>query len=400
MLSNWRIVAATFTMAVFAWGIGFYGLAVYLVALSGAHGWPIAAVSTPITAYYMIGAAITVYSGDLYRRFAAPAVIAVGAVAMAASLLALGAVTRPWQLYPAMALMSVGWALLSSAAINAIIAPWFASRRGMAISLALTGASVAGVVTAPLMTWLNIAVGFATTNAIVAAATVVVLVPMSLAWLRHRPEATTVPGATGADAGLPGRAALLRSPHFWTVSAPFCLGLFAQVGFITHQLAILLPRLGTAEAALCVSLLGLGAIAGRLGPGLVIDRVDPRTSAAVNFLVQCAGLALVWLGGTDVTLYVGSLLVGLAVGNMITFPSLIVQREFPPAAFARVVSLIVAINQVVFSFGPGFLGWVKSWTGSYDAGLAACIAIELACAVIVSLRVTPGASAHRPQSPQ
>src|SRR2546429_8900584 len=70
------------------------------------------------------------------------------------------------------------------------------------------------------------------------------------------------------------RRELLRSIHFWTISAPFALGLLAQVGFITHQVAYLTPRLGAERAALTLSLTTLAAIIGRLATGAFIDRVD------------------------------------------------------------------------------------------------------------------------------
>jgi hypothetical protein len=44
---------------------------------------------------------------------------------------------------------------------------------------------------------------------------------------------------------------------------------------------------------------------------------------------------------------------GFSVGNLITPPSLIVQREFDSRAFEALVSLITAINQVTYAFGVG-----------------------------------------------
>jgi hypothetical protein len=46
-------------------------------------------------------------------------------------------------------------------------------------------------------------------------------------------------------------------------------------------------------------------------------------------------------------LYLGCILFGFGVGNLITLPGLIVQQEFPRRDFARAVSLNVAINQLV-----------------------------------------------------
>ena len=73
---------------------------------------------------------------------------------MACGVVLLALVTRPWHVYAAFAVMSVGWATMSGAAINIIVAPWFDTRRGLAVSWALNGASAGGIIIAPLLTFL------------------------------------------------------------------------------------------------------------------------------------------------------------------------------------------------------------------------------------------------------
>jgi MFS family permease len=74
---------------------------------------------------------------------------------MACGVVLLALVTRPWHVYAAFAVMSVGWATMSGAAINIIVAPWFDRRRGLAVSWALNGASAGGIIIAPLLTFLT-----------------------------------------------------------------------------------------------------------------------------------------------------------------------------------------------------------------------------------------------------
>jgi len=47
---GWKVVGAAFVLAVFGWGIGFYGPSVFLRTLHDERGWPIALVSAAITA--------------------------------------------------------------------------------------------------------------------------------------------------------------------------------------------------------------------------------------------------------------------------------------------------------------------------------------------------------------
>ena len=54
---GWRVVWTAFVIAVFGWGVGFYGPAVYLPALHQARGWSISTISAAITAHYLVSAA-------------------------------------------------------------------------------------------------------------------------------------------------------------------------------------------------------------------------------------------------------------------------------------------------------------------------------------------------------
>ena len=46
---GWLVVAAAFLVALYGFGLGFYGPGIYLVALNTLHGWPISELSSAIT---------------------------------------------------------------------------------------------------------------------------------------------------------------------------------------------------------------------------------------------------------------------------------------------------------------------------------------------------------------
>ena len=68
---GWNVVAATFVMALFSFGLGFYGLSVYVATLQRIHGWSASAVSAPVTVYYVAGALLTMVIGAAFERFVA-----------------------------------------------------------------------------------------------------------------------------------------------------------------------------------------------------------------------------------------------------------------------------------------------------------------------------------------
>src|SRR5262245_57296166 len=66
---GWRIVGAAFVLAIFGWGLGFYGPPVYLHAIQATRGWSVALVATAVTVHFLIGALVVANLPTLYRRF-------------------------------------------------------------------------------------------------------------------------------------------------------------------------------------------------------------------------------------------------------------------------------------------------------------------------------------------
>ena len=385
---GWRIVAVCFLVATFGWGLGFYGQTVYLAELHRAHGWSASLVSGATTFFYLFGALIVVFVAEAVRSFGPRNCLLAGLLALAAAAVAIGQARSPWQLYAANALLSFAWAGTSLAIITNTLSLWFDQKRGMAISLALNGASFGGIAGVPLLV---IAVGrFGFPGAMIAAAIAIVLlvVPVVLIFVGQPPHhlsAAAVAMAQDAPSPTQIRRRALRDIGFLSVSIAFALVLFAQVGFIVHLISFLDPVIGREHAAVAVALLTAMAMAGRVLFSTVIDRLNQRLASALSFLSQAAALAIVINSRNDMLLIAASALFGFSVGNLITLPSLIVQREFDSRAFGVLISLITAINQVTYAFGPGVIGLLRDLSGSYSLPFYGCMALEVTAAVLIML---------------
>jgi MFS family permease len=390
---GWNVVGATFVMALWSFGLGFYGLSVYVATLQAVHGWSVSVVSTPVTVYYIAGALLTMVIGDLYERFGPRFVVAAGSVAMAAGMAALGHVAEPWQLYPAFLVMSAGWGAMSGAAINIILAPWFERRRGLAVSIAFNGATLGGVLITPALILLIDALGFRRALGISAALLVVVL--GSAARLMRRGPAELGLGPDGHPSrstprtslarGESSRREALRTWRFWSVSAPFALGLTAQVGVLTHLIALVAPALGPGGAGRAVSTTTAAALIGRLITGLVVDRMNRRVVASATLGIQIVGLAMLARAPSGVAVYAGCALFGLGVGNLTTLPGLVLAAEWPRERFSSLVGLVVGINQFTFAFGPSLVGVVRDLTGGYRTALGVCTTLQALAAAMILL---------------
>jgi len=386
---GWRIVVVCFLVATFGWGLGFYGQSVYVAELHRLHGWPASLISSATTFFYLFGALLVAFVGEAIRAFGPRNCLLAGLFALAAAAVLIGQVTEPWQLYAANAVLAFGWAGTSLAIITNTLGLWFDKKRGMAISLALNGASFGGIVGVPLLV---AAIGhFGFSGAMIAAAVVMLglMIPVILL-LVGPPPGTGGLAAEQAAADAPSasqvRALAFRDVAFETVSIAFALVLFAQVGFIVHLIAFLDPVIGRERAALAVALMTAMAVVGRVLFSTVIDRLNQRLASAISFVSQAVALAIIINLHNDVALIAACALFGFSVGNLITLPALIVQREFDPRAFGVLISLITAINQITYAFGPGVIGLLRDASGSYALPFYGCIGLELIAAILIMIR--------------
>lgn len=376
---GWKVVGAAFLLAVFSWGAGFYGPAVFLRTLHAERGWAIATVSAAITVHFLFSAVLVAYLPEAHRRWGIARVTQIGIGFSAIGIVGWANAREIWQLFPIALLSGIGWAATSGAAINAVVAPWFDKERPKALSVAFNGSSIGGLVFTPLWVALIGALGFATAALLIAIAMAAILWPVSMRYLQPRPSGAAAVRPTSALT----KGQLLRDRRFVTISAAFALGLFAQIGLFAHLLTRLTPEFGENGAAWAIGLVTICAVFGRTLFGWLIGNGDRRRIAALNFMVQACGTALLAFGSGVPALAAGCVLFGLGVGNLVSLPPLILQTEFAAGDVGKAVALTVAINQAVFAFAPAVLGAVRDLEGGYVLAFALVGIIQLVSALII-----------------
>jgi MFS family permease len=397
---GWRVVAGAFLLAVFGWGLGFYGPPVYLHAVQQQRGWPLVQVSLAVTTHFLVGAIVVANLPRLYRRFGVATITKAGALSLALGVIGWSEAQQPWQLFAATLLSGAGWAATGAAALNEIVAPWFVRSRPAALAAAYNGASIGGVVFSPLWVTLVELWGFpiaAAAMGIAAFITAWLLSDFLFAKTPHEMGLAPDGDARSIATGLPKPAQptinLWRDTAFLTLSAGMTLSMFSQVGLVAHLFSLLVPALGDQLAGIAMGAATAVAIAGRTVVGwLMPATVDRRLVACANYAVQIGGsLTLLVAGGSNVPLLLaGVLLFGIGIGNTTSLPPLIAQAEFDPASVSRVVALIVAISQATYAFAPaafGILRKLSDWTVDTQAGYAPYLFIGAAILQLAAIGV-------------
>ena len=388
------MVAGCMAVAMVAWSFALYGPSVYLHTISQTHHWSIGLVSSALTLSFLVNASVLSFVGSAITKHGPRLVMALGAAVMAAGFVAMSQISEIWHVYASFALMGLGWSCLSTTAITSSLAPWFERHQGRAVSTAMLGASIGGMVGVPILLALIAWLGFNKAMIIVALILLSTVWSVSFFILRHRPQdlglypdgEAPVSQANKPLAKVWSRAEALRTLALRSIALTFGLALMVQIGFLTHQVSLLLPALGQAATAVCVTAAAMLAFAGRILLAKFSDRLDVRQIAFAVLLTAGASLGLGFLFPDQVwALVVCVLGYGFTAGNITTLPPVIVRREFGAASFGAIFGIAATLMQLMSAMGPAFFGLLYDLSGGYRLPLGLAALLNVFAAVIILL---------------
>ncbi len=406
---GWKVMWAALVVAVFGWGVGFYGPPVFLHTLGTRRDWSISLVSAAVTTHYLVGAFIVASLPAIYRKLGLAPTTKASAVCLGLGMLGWAVAEAPWQLFLATLVSGAGWAGTGAVAINTMIATWFDRGRAKALSVAYNGASVGGVLLTPiwvgLITYGGLAMAAFTVGAIMIAVIwflsdrYVAITPTSIGTtIDGGPVVSTVVMNAGSQIAQRPGWTLWTSGTFVTYAAGFTMGLFVQVGIIAHLFSLLTPDLGLQGAGLAIGFATASAIAGRTLVGwFLLPTTDRRLVAAATYLVQavgCFALAMA-IGQSAPILLLGILLFGIGIGNVTSLPPLIAQVEFARADVARAIALATAIAQASYAFAPAAFGLLREWPEAVAGSSRVTVFFTVAAGLQVMAAIIYAIGRHR-----
>jgi MFS family permease len=341
-----------------------------------------------------VNASVLSFVGSAIAKHGPRLVMALGAAVMAAGFVAMSQISEIWHVYASFALMGLGWSCLSTTAITSSLAPWFERHQGRAVSTAMLGASIGGMVGVPILLALIAWLGFNKAMIVVALILLSTVWSVSFFILRHRPQdlglypdgEAPVSQENKPLAKVWSRAEALRTLALRSIALTFGLALMVQIGFLTHQVSLLLPALGQAATAICVTAAAMLAFAGRILLAKFSDRLDVRQIAFAVLLTAGASLGLGFLFPDQVwALVICVLGYGFTAGNITTLPPVIVRREFGAASFGAIFGIAATLMQLMSAMGPAFFGMLYDLSGGYRLPLGLAALLNVFAAVIILL---------------
>ena len=360
-----------------------YTFGTFLKPLSEEFSWSREAVSAAFGIAAMTVAVCSPPLGLLLDRVSARRVIIPALTIFGCAFASLALLTpRLWHLYAVFVVIGIVGNGTAQMAYTRAVSSWFESRRGVALSVMLSGGAFGSMVLPPIAQALIDAAGWRTAFAVLGLMVLVVGLPGVVAFVRERPAA---PGLTQPACGASVRDGL-ASRAFWILVVVLFCSSIAQNGAITHLAALLTDRgVSAAGAALAVSALGAAGLAGRLATGWLIDRFFAAHVSFVLLVLAAAGTYLLSWADTLPAGILGAAMIGFGMGGESDITPYMLSRYFGLRSFSTLYGLTWTAYAVAGAIGPVLMGQAFDATGSYEALLARLAAATLAVAAITLL---------------
>jgi MFS family permease len=377
----WVILAATMIIVGLAMG-SLFSLGVFLKPIQSATGWSRTGISTvALWAWLALGVGSFLW-GTLSDRWGARPVVVAGG-----SLLGLGLVlsSRATEL----AWFSATFGGLVGLAVGAFYAPltstvtrWFAAKRGLAVALVSAGSGIGTFLIAPLVRWLIDVFDWRTAMLLLGDLVWLAIVP--LAFLLRPLPAARVAGADVSVARDFTLAEVWRAPQFWLIALTHFTCCLAHSGPIFHMIAHATDQgVGPAVAATVFGVSGLSSIAGRVGSGLVADRIGAKATLLAMLALQAPAIFLYLFTRGTGSFYLLAIVFGIGYGGVMPLYALLTREYFGATAMGGAYGAVFMLQAVGMGLGAFAGGWFFDVLGTYawlfiTASIAGAVAVLFA----------------------
>ena len=368
--NSYSWIRLTVSMALSTLGcVGMWSLVVALPAVQADFNAPRAEAALPYTLTiigFMIGGIVV---GRLADRFGILLPLAGGTILMSLGYV-LTAFAPSLPMFALISGVTIGLGGAASfAPLVADVSLWFDRHRGLAISLATAGSSVAGVVWPPIVQHTIASYGWRQTHVGIGLFCLATMLPLSLVLLRRPPAQTAAREATS-------RSNTMQSIG---LSPSVTQGLLALAG-ICCCVAMAMPQVhlvaycgdlgyGSARGAEMLAVMLGFSVASRLFFGWLLNRIGGLPTLLLGSAMQATALALYLPFNGLVSLYVVSAIFGLAQGGIVPSYAVIIRELFPAREAGFRISLAISVTLAGMALGGWMAGAIYDATGSYASAL-------------------------------
>lgn len=394
---GWVVVGTGMIVTCFGFGTAM-SLTVFLEPLSTAMGWSRTGISMAGTLTFLSMAVASFLWGALYDRHGGRVVVMGGGALLGFGLVAASQVSS-------LLLFQILFGAVGGFAMGAFYAPltaavmaWMPRHRSLAVALVTAGIGMGSMFVAPLARWLITAQDWRVAMLVLGLLAWAIIIPAGLV-LRRPPvsfDDNAGPDASpeGDDPGLTAAQAM-RTPQFAAIALTHFACCAAHSGPIFHMITYAIGCGVPAMAATTVlSVAGLAALGGRIGCGLIADRVGAKPVLVFGLALQAVAVSLYLFTRDLASFYALSFVFGLAYGGVMPLYAILVREYFGPRIMGTTFGAVAMVSGLGMALGPWAGGQAYDSFASYDWLYIGSFAIGLG-AVAIALTFKPMPAARR-----
>ena len=380
---GWVVLGAAFAIITMAIGT-LFTLAVFQQPLETSMGWTRSSVGTISLLNWLVMGLGSFTSGYLSDRLGGRAVVLSGGVLLATGLFLSSRVTDLWQFYLTFGVLVGAGVSCFYVPLTVTVMRWFDTRRGMAAAVVSSGNGLGTLALSPLSRWLIDSFDWRTAFVVLAELSALVVIPAALL-LRDRADGAHAPLKVAGAAE--ARSVFTRWP-FWAIVFTHFGCCAAHSGPIFHMVSHAIDQgVPALAAAGALGLSGFTSIFGRVGTGVVADRVGVKRTMLAALALQASVIFLYLFARSQESVYGLAAIFGVAYGSAMPLYAVLTREYFGERGVGTAYGFIFFISCIGMGLGSYAGGAIHDTLGSYAwLFIASSLIGGMAFVLAVSLR--------------
>ena len=401
---GWVVTGCAFVVLFLTYGVQ-YSFGVFVPSMIDELGWDRASLGGAFSLYTIVYMTFTGLSGKLTDSLGPRKILGAGGILLGVGLIATSQLSSQWHLffwYGIVAALGMSTAYIPC---NMTVVKWFRRKRGLALGIAASGASI-GILLIPMIAAVLIerfnwrvgllVLGCASLVVLSLVARLMVSTPDKLSLQVDGDTAFTGTSDDSID------TATAQEITSWTLrearaTASFWV-LFGGLAFTMTTIGVPFVHivsysrdvgLSHADGAMAVSVIGLFALLGGLSLSSLSDRYGRKTAFVIAYALQVIAFSAFLNADSGASIYLAAAFYGCFYGGFASLFPALVGDFFGPAHAGAIGGFIAAGGGILGGWGPALAGYLRDINGNYHAVFYLCLGSAICTVILFALLPKP-----------